>query len=320
MNFAAGRTARKAVRASIEHHSKSFALASRLLPAQVSHDAAALYGYCRHADDAIDLVPEAEQAARLIALRAELAEIYRGTLQTLPLMAAFQRVVQDCAVPRGYFDELLCGMEMDVQRFRYRSMDDLLRYAYRVAGTVGLMMCHVMGVRESAALRHAAHLGIAMQLTNIARDVREDWQRGRLYLPQDLLVQAGVSGLTPASEPELPRSAAAGIARATYALLDHAEEYYRSGDAGLRYLSTRCGLAIRAARMIYSTIGERVRAQDCDPFAPRAFVSKRHKLLLLGYAASSSALHWPKSAGHPRPRVPSHSVTDLESVLFVTGG
>jgi 15-cis-phytoene synthase len=309
---------RQSARASIEKHSKSFALASRLLPSKVNHDAVVLYAYCRRADDAIDLCPPAQQLAQLARLRAELNAVYAGEPQRDPLLAAFQTVLRECAVPRSYLDELLLGMEMDAQRVQYHSMTDLTRYAYRVAGTVGLMMCHVMGVRDSAGLRHAAHLGIAMQLTNIARDVHEDWDRGRLYLPRELLVQCGAPALDPTLGQALPPSAAAGLARATEALLVSAEQYYRSGDAGMRYLAPRCALAIRAARLVYSAIAVRLRAQHCDPFAPRAVVSHARKLRLVAYAAWLTLLQLPQAVLRPRPRIPAQSVTDPNSVLHVT--
>jgi phytoene synthase len=308
-----------AARAVIEQHSKSFALASRLLPRKVNHDAVVLYAYCRRADDAIDLSPPDQQLAQLQQLRAELDAVYAGRPQRDPLLAAFQSVVQACALPRAYLDELLAGMEMDAQRVHYYNMADLLQYAYRVAGTVGLMMCHVMGVRGSAALRHAAHLGMAMQLTNIARDVQEDWSRGRLYLPEELIVQCGGSPLYPEDCQPMPRSAAEPLARATDLLLTHAEAYYRSGDAGLRHLSPRCALAIRAARLVYSAISTRVRAQGCDPFAERAYVSRARKLSLVAYAAWLSALHWPEALWRPRPRIPSQCVSDPSSLFDVRG-
>jgi len=303
------------VRTSIERHSKSFALAAKLLPPQVNHDAVVLYAYCRRADDMIDLCAPNEQLARLSQLRVELSAIYAGQPQTDPLLSEFARVVQACAIPRAYLDELLLGMEMDTSRVRYRTLADVLLYAYRVAGVVGLMMCHVMGVRHSTALRHAAHLGMAMQLSNIARDVREDWERGRLYLPQDLLGISGAPELDPKSGGALPQPAAFAIARATELLLQHADAYYRSGDAGIRYLSLRCGLAIRAARLVYSGISQRVRAQRCDPFAPRAVVSRGKKLALVAYAAWLSLLASPLSAARRRPRIPSQCITEPETLF-----
>jgi phytoene synthase len=209
-------------------------------------------------------------------------------------------------------------MQMDTLRTHYRTLDDVLLYAYRVAGVVGLMMCHVMGVRDQSALKHAAHLGMGMQLSNIARDVHEDWQRGRLYLPESLLAESGASGLVPGADAPLPQSAAAGIARATERLLEHADAFYRSGDAGVKYLSWRCGLAIRAARLVYSEISARVRAQGCDPFAPRAVVSRSRKLALVGYALWLNVTRLPALIGRPAPRVPADCVTEPQSLFAVS--
>jgi phytoene synthase len=307
------------VQASIQKHSKSFALAAKLLPPEVNHAAVVLYAYCRRTDDMIDLCAESEQAERLSQLQAELASIYEGVPQTDPLLARFQSVVRAYAVPRVYLDELLLGMQMDTQNVHYRTLEDVLLYAYRVAGVVGLMMCHVMGVREARALRHAAHLGMAMQLSNIARDVHEDWERGRMYIPESLLEANGAGGLDPSLGQSLPRYAAAGIAQATESLLKHADEYYRSGDVGVPYLSFRCGLAIRAARLVYGEISTRVREQGCDPFAPRAVVSRGRKLWLLGYALWLSVTRSVGLLGRPAVAIPGEFVEDPES-LFAVGG
>jgi phytoene synthase len=307
------------VHASITKHSKSFALAAKLLPPQVNYAAVVLYAYCRRTDDMIDLCPEEEQGERLAQLQAELAGIYAGEPQADPLLARFQRVVREYAVPRVYLDELLLGMQMDTSGARYESVSDLLLYAYRVAGVVGLMMCHVMGVRETRALRHAAHLGMAMQLSNIARDVHEDWQRGRLYLPAELLDASGAGPLDPSLGQPLPPAAADGVARATEAMLRQADGFYRSGDAGVQYLSFRCGLAIRAARLVYSEISMRVREQGCDPYAPRAVVSRGRKLVLVGYALWLCVTRAVKLIGRPAPRIPADFVKDPASV-FVVGG
>jgi phytoene synthase len=310
---------RDEARASIQQHSKSFALAARLLPPEVQHGAVVLYAYCRRADDAIDLSAPGEQLGKLASLRTELANVYAQVPQSDPLLREFQRVTHAYAVPREYLDELLLGMEMDVKRVEYKVLPDLMLYAYRVAGVVGLMMCHVMGVREASALRHAAHLGMAMQLTNNARDVREDWERGRLYLPQDLLAECGVFGLRPEPGAALPPSAAGGLGLATERLLQHADAFYRSGDAGLPQLSLRCALAIRAARLVYSEISVRVRAQACDPLAPRAVVSRERKLALVGRAAWLTAAELPSFWARPAPRTPAESVSDPES-FFSAGG
>lgn len=265
---------------SIHLHSKSFSLASRLLPPGARHDAVVLYAYCRRADDAIDLVAPEVQPAALAELRRELDAIYAGEAQADPILREFSRLVGERGLPRVYPEELIEGMAMDVRGTFYADPQVLLQYCYRVASVVGLMMCHVMGVREDRALPHAAHLGIGMQLTNICRDVLEDWERGRLYLPATLLAKHGVPDLHDALGGPLPEAARPAIAAVTAELLELADRYYASGDAGLEYLQPRCAFAVRAARSIYADIGREVRGQGCDPLAGRAHVSKLRKLWL----------------------------------------
>jgi len=308
------------VQQSIEQHSKSFALASKLLPPVCRHDAQVLYAWCRHADDAVDdeEVDKATLAQRLDGLRLELTRMYSGealSAQNEPLLAACAEVVQRRAVPREYLDALVDGMAMDVHDTPYPDSDALLRYCYRVAGTVGLMMCHVMGVRRPEAVVHGAHLGIAMQLTNIARDVLEDWARGRLYLPDGLLARHGAAGLRGQLGQPFPPAAAEPVARATAALLACADDYYASGDAGLRDLSVRCSFGVRTARLVYSDIGARVRAQGCNPLAGRAYVSTGRKLWLTSGALLRTAGLVPSTLWLAQPQAPRGSVQDPASLL-----
>jgi len=304
-------SAREAARQVLAVKSKSFALATKLLPPEVASNVVVLYAYCRRADDEVDLAPPEEQPARLAGLRAELSEVYSVRVPRDPALAAFAQVVHDCEIPRSYVEDLLAGMQMDVEGASYATLADLALYAYRVAGVVGLMMCHVMGVRDPRALEHAAHLGIGMQLTNIARDVLEDWQRARLYLPDALLAKHGAGDLR-AQLPAAPLSGAAvfpvqyagGAAKATADLLARADAYYASGDAGMPDLSVRCGLAVRTARLVYAAIGDRVRKQHCDPLAGRAVVPGRQKLLLVARAALQTARAAPALWLSPAPTTP----------------
>jgi 15-cis-phytoene synthase len=275
-------------RASIERHSKSFALASRLLPRHAGRDAAVVYAWCRRADDAVDVSGPEPSDQALTRLRGELGELYAGSAGADPVLAAFAGVLRATHIPWQYPADLLAGMEMDVLGYRYERFEDLLVYCYRVASTVGLMMCHVMGVSDPAALKHAAHLGLAMQLTNICRDVAEDWQRGRLYLPDDLLGRHGASGLAAELGRPLPATAASACRGAMIELLGIADRYYVSSDAGLRYLSFRCALGVNAARRIYSAIGGELARSGCDPRAPRAVVPASRKLWLCAQAALST--------------------------------
>lgn len=303
----------------IAQHSKSFALASKLLPPRVRDDAVVLYAFCRRVDDAVDSVAGAEQARALCRLRAELDAVYGGATLGQPLLCALQRLVQTRGVPRLYADELLLGMQMDVEGTRYATVHDLLVYCYRVAGTVGLMMCHAMGVRSPQALLHAAHLGIAMQLTNIARDVAEDWTRGRLYLPDELLARHGLGALRAELGQALPDHARPALAAATAELLALSDRYYRSGDAGLRELSPRCALAVRAARLIYADIGRELRARACDPSAGRAVVGTARKLWLALRAAAWTLWSWPTTWRAPDVQAPSRTLP-LHAALPASGG
>jgi len=307
------------IAAVIAQHSRSFALAARLLPRAARYAAVVLYAYCRRADDAIDCTQASEQPHALNLLRAELDDIYADRLPRDTLLRTFAELVRARAVPRVYLDELLNGMEMDVRGTRYRSVEDVLRYAYRVAGTVGLMMCHALEVRRPEALVHAAHLGMAMQLTNIARDVLDDWALGRLYLPAELLARHGAPQLADRLGEPLPRSAVPAIARATGDLLELAEVYYRSGDAGLRELSPRCAFAVRVARLVYADIGRLLRRRGCDPFAPRAIVSAPRKLWLVLRALAATVASALPSTWRPRPRIPGDPL-ELDAALALPGG
>lgn len=298
-------TAADACYQSLAHHSKSFRLASRLLPASCRTDAAVLYAWCRRADDAIDLSSREEGRGHLDRLRAELDEVYAGRPKDDLVLSALGEIAERRQIPKAYPEELLRGLEMDIRQSNYQTLDELLGYCFRVAGTVGLMMCHVMGVSNPLALRQAAHLGIAMQLTNIARDVREDWCRGRLYVPLDWL------GTTPEqarrwaneSTTSLPAAWRRPLAHAVQMLLAKADDYYRSADLAIGSLSFRCALSVRTARLVYAAIGSRLAARRYDVFAPRAFVPWPARLLLAARSLGRGLLELPRRM--LRPFVPA---------------
>jgi len=284
-------------------HSKSFALAGRLLDEQARRDAAVLYSYCRTVDDAIDDCTGAAQRAALAELQRALDSIYLGEAQCDVRLRAFQELVVRCALPREYPEALLAGMAMDTEGVTYETLDDLRLYCHRVAGVVGLMMCHVLGVSDARALRNAAHLGIAMQLTNICRDVTEDWQRGRLYLPLSLLRESGPGALTGISVGPMPDAARPSVKAVVRQLLAEAERFYRSSDEGMLALPWRAAFSVRAARLIYAAIGERILRPDFDALADRAVVPLSTKLRLLLRAALSALGELPKRIFRSRARV-----------------
>lgn len=303
--------------AATAHHTRTFAIASRFLPAETADLAVVLYAYLRRAGDALDFAQDQELEARIDALRAEIEAVYEGRDLADPITAGFQMLVHTRAIPRLYTDELLAGLATDALGVPYDSERDLLHYCGRVAGTVGMMMCHVTGVRDDRALLHAAHLGVAMQLTNVCRDVLEDWERGRLYLPAELLARCGAPWLEGAIDGPFPAAAVPGVARAIRSLLDVAELYYASADAGIGHLSPRCGLAVRTARLLYSEIGAVIRKRGCDPRAGRAVVPTRIKLLLAARAGASMLSALSSEAAGPAPVVPRTVIGDIRGMLLV---
>lgn len=277
----------------LARHSKSFALAGKLLPGDQRRDAAVLYTYCRLVDDRIDFADRAEQPRALRELQATLNSVYRDEPQADVRLRAFQELVKRRGLPREYPEALLAGMAMDTTGAHYQTIDELLLYCHRVAGVVGLMMCHVLGISDSRALRNAAHLGIAMQLTNICRDVAEDWQRGRLYLPLGMLRDCGPQAPRAVSRQPLALEARDSISAVTRQLLAVADSFYVSGDAGMCALPWRAAFSVRAARWIYAAIGSRILRADYDLYSMRAVVPLSQKLGLLLKAAYETARELP---------------------------
>lgn len=275
----------------IAKHSKSFSLASRLLDRASRDDVAVLYAWCRRADDEVDLAPVTERRERVDRLDDELTAVYEGRSVGEPVLVAFQELVQRRGIPREYPLALLAGMRSDVGAVRIATTDELLVYCHRVAGVVGLMLCHVFGLSDESARENAAHLGIAMQLTNICRDVREDAERDRRYLPMDLV--ASFDGQQ-SSKRELVR-------RCVARLLALAEQYYRSADAGFHALPFRAALAARAARKVYAAIGDELASRQFDALAGRVAVPLGKKLTLLVSAVLQEL--WGRTCRRVRGRV-----------------
>ena len=300
----------------IAHHSKSFYFSSLLLPPRVRQASWALYAFCRRADDAVDEGSgEALLAGRVAGLRARLDRVYPtaassslpvdsvevhgaglarsrdrsadATDPTDPIDRAYARVAIAARIPRGVPEALLSGMEMDVHGTRYASWDELLVYCFRVAATVGLMMTRAMVPSSRAGIAHAdilrsdamlraAELGVAMQLTNIARDVGEDARRGRVYLPDELLAAVGTD-----RDAVLAACAATPALReATRRLLLRADDFYRSAERGIALLPRACRPAIASSRYIYAAIGDQIARADHDNITRRAHTSLARKLLL----------------------------------------
>jgi phytoene synthase len=265
--------------------SKSFATATLLLPARVRVPATVLYAFCRIFDDRIDEVPGAAEGA-VDELRARLDDIYAGRPLDVPADRALARVVEGQQIPCELPLALLEGLAWDASGRRYETLDDVFAYAARVAGTVGAMMALVMGRRSRQALARACDLGVAMQLTNIARDVGEDARRGRIYLPLAWMREEGLDPETWLAAPVCGD----GLRRLIARLLEEADLLYRRADLGIPMLPVDCRSAIRSARLIYSDIGRVIAEAGYDSVSRRAHVSGLRKswLLMRAWTARSS--------------------------------
>ena len=258
-------------------HSRSFDWASRFLPADRRDDAAVVYAFCRIVDDAADEADDdAEARRRLDALHQEL----EGKAEPRPIVEGFKHVADRRAIEPGYARELMTGVASDLGSVQVADDRDLLRYCYRVAGTVGLMMTPLLGVDDRRGYPHAIDLGVGMQITNICRDVLEDAQNGRVYLPAERLRAAGTSQQA-LLEGRADRQA---VARVVRELLGVAERYYASGRLGMRYIPPRSRLAIVVASRVYRAIGLKLRANGCDALAGRTIVGPLGKLREIGRA------------------------------------
>ncbi|MEM7782296.1 MAG: phytoene/squalene synthase family protein [Planctomycetota bacterium] len=252
-------------------HSKSFAFASRLLPKSVRNDVCKLYAWCRWCDNAVDDAPDQQTANdRLEALRSDIERIYRGDEVLLPASGWFSELVDRYQIPKHLPLDLLKGMETDLNFEPIQDERDLELYCYRVAGVVGLMMCRLMGVSNPLAYENANRLGIAMQMTNISRDIAEDRDRGRCYLPQNWLAK---SDQLPSNEE---------VKQSVRRLLTLADQNYKIGRQGYDALSPGCRLAIRVAAAVYREIGNEISRHDYDVMSRRHHVSTTKKVMLVG--------------------------------------
>ncbi|MFO1057931.1 MAG: phytoene/squalene synthase family protein [Dongiaceae bacterium] len=282
-------------RAQLRGGSRSFHAASLVLPRAVREPAIALYGFCRMADDAIDLGDD--RLGRLARLRERLDCAYAGRPLPFPADRAFADVIVRFAMPRALPEALLEGLEWDAAGRRYADLPALSAYAARVAGSVGAMMALLMGRAAPEAVARACDLGVAMQLSNIARDVGEDARMGRIYLPLSWLVEAGIEPEAWLARPVFDPALGGVVAR----LLAVADGLYRRAEAGIAALPRGCRPGIRAARLIYAEIGREVERLGCNSVAQRAVVSGRRKAALLGRALLPTGGERRPAAAHAAP-------------------
>ena len=255
--------------------SKSFSAASFFFSKEQKEAAWKLYSWCRYCDDQIDNYPILIAQSNLEKLKIDLTNITSQNFQADYQTQGLKEVIYKFKIPTKYPADLLTGMEMDINNRRYHTLSELEEYCYAVAGVVGLMMCHIMGIESDKALKHAVALGNAMQLTNICRDIKEDFYKVRIYLPLEMLKKAKI----PLDDILNPAYRAQMIS-IQESLLQRADELYKEGYEGLKYLAPRSALAVLIAGKIYSHISTLIRKNPNNSFEARVYVPKPQKVLL----------------------------------------
>ena len=251
-------------------------MASLLLPKQTAIPATALYAFCRIADDLIDADNAGDQAIQ--ALSQRLDAIYLNEPLDYPEDRALAEVVHKFSIPRAMPDALIEGLAWDTTERTYETLSELYDYAARVAGCVGAMMTLIMRTSDRRAVARACDMGVAMQLTNIARDIGEDARMGRLYLPRRWFAHAGINAEQWLAKPVQNPA----IAQMCQRLLGYADILYKRSDSGVALLPVSCRAGIRAARIIYSDIGRQIASQGYETVDKRAIVPVPRKCYLLG--------------------------------------
>ena len=269
---------------------KNFYYAFVTLPQEKRRAISAAYAFCRHCDDAVDEAASPEDKLSALAeLRSNLGRAYQGRAPTSTFLALAD-AAERYSIPEEYFQEIILGVESDLVKTRFQDFDELRQYCYRVASVVGLVCLQIFQYRDDAAREHAVDFGLAMQLTNIMRDVREDWSMGRVYLPQDEMARFGYT------EEQLE----AGIRNDAFIELlrfqgERARTYYRSGFRLLPYLSRRSRACPAVLGAIYSKLLDRIEASGYDVLGEqRVALSTGEKARITARAWLASTLALPQ--------------------------
>jgi phytoene synthase len=262
----------------------SFYYAFILLTAERRRALNAVYAFCRFIDDIADDESIREPAALLTRWREELDRVYAG-VPTRALSRALADSARRFAIPRVHFEEIIAGVEMDLSRTRYQTFEELRPYCYRVASALGLICIEIFGYRNPSAKTYAENLGLALQLTNILRDIREDAARGRIYLPLEDLARFNVS------EDEI----LGGVYSSNFvSLMDfeakRARELYAAAQMALAAEDRSTLLTAEAMRLIYGALLERIIKSNYRVLDRRHRLSAPHKLYLVGRAWAEGRL------------------------------
>ncbi|MEM7033371.1 MAG: squalene/phytoene synthase family protein [Chloroflexota bacterium] len=256
-----------------QFHSRTFYFASQLLPSEDKKAAQALYAFCRISDDLVDCQSPNQEADFLDWRRRSLNE-YPIDDDLVSLAWAHTRARYN--IPQKYAEQLLDGVAQDLTINRYKTFSELVHYCYGVASTVGLMTMHIVGYSDNEAIPYAIKLGVALQLTNILRDVGEDWANGRLYLPQDELAEFNLT------EDDIANQCLDDRWQAFMCFqIERTRRLYAEAMPGISMLGKKGRFAIAAAADLYQAILEEIEANNYDVFRYRAHTTGRRKLQML---------------------------------------
>ena len=272
-------------RAITRQHAKTFYMATRFLPNQKQRSIFAIYGLCRYLDDLVDegedlvaqkKISRLEIIDQLENFKTKLIKTYSGEEQDDPILMAFSDTLNKYDISIDLPLLLLDGVKMDLVKTRYKNFTELYDYSYKVASVVGLMTSEVFGYKNPVAINHAIDLGIAMQLTNILRDVGEDLEKDRIYLPQDELKEFGLT-----EEDLFNHNLSDNFTAFMKFQVDRANSYYNSSDKGIPMLSKDSRLPVSLARENYSRILNKIEENNYDVFSQRAFLNSTEKLTMV---------------------------------------
>ena len=264
---------------------KNFYYAFVMLPPERRRAIYVAYAFCRYCDDAVDSENSKEdKLLQLSDLRGRLDRCYQGQADE-PVFVGLAAVARQYEIPQEYFGEVLSGMEADLVKTRYQDFSELRQYCYQVASAVGLICIHIFGFKDARARTHAIDLGLAMQLTNISRDVKEDLDFGRIYLPQDELARFGYS-----EEDLLSGRVNDAFKSLMHFQTERARTYFQSGFQLLPYLTPRSRACTAVLGRIYSRLLDRIEAANYDVLTHRVSLSTAEKLGVMAQSWAGSMI------------------------------
>lgn len=266
-----------------QKHATSFSLAAEYLPERERLAAYATYGFCRVTDQIVDgTAPPHEKKTRLSEWKNNLAQAWESGTSPDPILHAFVQTCHLYTIPREWGFRLIDGLEKDLEKKTYKNFDELYEYCFSAAAIPGLLMAYVLRAPHSA-LEHAIELGVGMQLTNILRDIKEDFDAGRVYLPADELKQFNYTTQHIASSEQND-----AFRKMMSFQISRARDYYTRSEEGIAHLPHEAQLGMRLSLVFYREILNEIEKRNYDVYTERVYVSDERKKELLH--AEKSAL------------------------------